>query len=147
MSSSAPLLTVMRWLFVASLTTGCAVLHATQLGEIDSNAVVNGARFEIKVSEMGLNTDEAVAIAETIAEFSGKGEEVSTIGDIIALFQMGPKTGNPVFRDNYSDKIATLLAQECPSGNISGLVSIRESANYPVVSGEIVRLTGYCFKD
>jgi len=125
--------------------TGCAVLHSVQLGEIDSQAVLQGRHFEIKVSDVGFSTEDAVAIA--IAMEAGSSEGVSVIGDIIALFQMGPKTGNPVFHDDYSDTIGTWLAQECPSGNITGLMAIRESADYPVISGEIVRLVGYCFKD
>jgi len=127
--------------------TGCAVLHSIQMGEIDSQVVLQGRPFEIKVSETGLDTEEAIAIAEAIAAQSGHAEEVSAVGDIIALFQMGPKTGNPVFRDDYSDTISTWLAQECPSGNITGLMAIRESVDYSVISGEIVRLVGYCYED
>ena len=130
-----------------SMGSGCAVMHAAQLGEIDSAAVLNNQQFEIRVSELGLSLDDAAAIAEAVAEQYGRGEEAGGIGDIIALFQMGPKTGNPVFRENYTDHIGTLLAQECPSGNITGLMAIRETAQYPIVSGEIVRLIGYCAKD
>ena len=59
---------------------------------------------------------------------------------------MGPKTGNPVFDDTYSDALAEMLLK-CPSGQISGLVSVRESAHYPIVSGEVIKLVGYCLMD
>ena len=129
------------------LSTGCTKLHSVQLGNIDSQTLLTSQPFEIKVNEIGVNTEEAVAIAEAIATATGHGEEVSAIGDIIELFQMGPRTGNPVFNVKYTDRIADTLRQECPSGRITGLMSIRETAEYPVISGEIVRLVGYCMKD
>ena len=129
------------------LSTGCTKLHSVQLGNIDSQTLLTSQPFEIKVNEIGVNTEEAVAIAEAIATATGHGEEVSAIGDIIKLFQMGPRTGNPVFNVKYTDRIADTLRQECPSGRITGLMSIRETAEYPVISGEIVRLVGYCMKD
>ena len=126
---------------------GCTTMHSVQLGNIDSQTLLTSKPFEIKVNEIGVNTEDAVAIAEAIATATGHGEEVSAIGDIIELFQMGPRTGNPVFNVKYSDKIAETLTQECPSGRVTGLMSIRETAEYPVISGEIVRLVGYCMKD
>ena len=49
-----------------------------------------------------------------------------------------------VFFDDYSDGIADRLWRQCPSGNISGLMAIRETNDYGPVSGEVVRLVGYC---
>jgi len=126
------------------ITGGCAILHSVQLGDIESKTVLSGQPFEIKLNEIGINTAEAADIAEAIAKTSGYGNEVSAIGDIIELFQMGPRTGNPVFRVDYSDQIAERILQECPSGQVTGLMAIRETAKYPVISGEIVRLIGYC---
>ena len=37
-----------------------------------------------------------------------------------------------------------MLKAECPSGKLTGLMSVRESRKYPVISGEIVKVTGYC---
>jgi len=132
---------------VCLLASGCAVLHSVQLGDIDSKTVLNEQPFEIKVSELGLNTEDAIAIGEAIASQAGRGEEAALIGDIIELFQTGPRTGNPTFTKKFSDHVGELLIQECPSGKITGLMAIRETAQYPVVSGEIVRLSGYCAKD
>ena len=82
-----------------------------------------------------------------MAEEGKSGKKMGKIGDIIALFQMGPKTGNPVFNPAYSDNLILKLRTLCPSGRITGLTSIRETNKYPVISGEIVKLTGYCFKE
>ena len=60
---------------------------------------------------------------------------------------MGPRTGEPVWSsDTYADKVYLGLYEKCPSGQITGLTSIREINKYPVVSGEIVKITGFCLK-
>jgi hypothetical protein len=135
---------------IVSTLAGCAVMHSVQLGEIDSNIVREGRRFEIKVSQLGLDLEQAAAIGEAIALAAASpeaAEAVSSTQDIVAFFQWGPKTGAPVFRDDYSDGIIDMIRQQCPSGQISGLMSIRESAQYPIISGEIVKLIGYCGKE
>ena len=139
--------TFLATLGMCLLFSGCAVLHSVQLGDIDSTTVLNERPFDIKVSEFGLNTEDAIAIGEAIASHAGRGEEAGAIGDIIELFQMGPRTGNPTFTKKFSDHVGALLIQECPSGKITGLMAIRETAQYPVVSGEIVRISGDCAKD
>lgn len=134
-----------RWMAL-SLMTGCAVLHSVQLGEIDSSVVLEGRRFEIKVNELGFDVEQVLALAEAMATRSG-GSDSSVLADIYALSNMGPRTGLPVYNDEYSDGIIDGLRKECPSGQISGLMSIRESAEYPGISGEIVKLVGYCAKE
>ena len=124
--------------------TGCTTLHSIQFGNIDSKTVLEGQRFEVLVSEVGFNIDEAAAIAAVAVASAGHAKEAGAAGDIIKLFQVGPRTGNPVFDEKYSDKVMQFLKLKCPSGQITGLTSIRESAKYPVVSGEIVKLVGYC---
>ena len=122
---------------------GCSSLHSTQVGNIDSQTVLNGKRFEILLSETGVNLKEAAEIVTAVAG-ADKGKEAGVISDIIALFQMGPRTGNPVFDDAFSDDLMTRLRFRCPSGRITGLNSIREATKYPVISGEIIKLTGFC---
>lgn len=134
-----------RWI-VLGLMTGCAVLHSVQLGEIDSNVVLEGRRFEIKVNERGFDVEGMLAVAEAIAT-QPKDSESSVLADIYALSNMGPRTGLPIYNDEYSDGIIDRLRNECPSGQISGLMSIRESAEYAVISGEIVKIVGYCAKE
>jgi len=128
-----------------SLLTGCAVMHSVQLGDIDADVVLKGKPFEIRVSEVGFDAQEAAEIAAAIAEVSGKsGDTLKDVGQVIGLFQMGPRTGKPVVDEAYSDAIIHRLRRECPAGQITGLMMVRETAEYPVVSGEIVRLVGYC---
>ena len=132
---------------MCALLSGCAVLHSVQLGDIDSKTVLNGEPFDIKISELGLSTEDIAAIGQALAKGSGYADEVGTVGDIIALFQMGPRSGNPTFTVEYTDTMREVLLQECPSGRITGLMAIRETARYPIISGEVARLVGYCSKD
>lgn len=126
------------------LLSSCAVLHSTQISDVDSNAVMKGKRFEILLSETGVNLQEATNIAQALTQDQKTRDDMKAINDIIAMFQMGPRTGNMVFNDTYPDSVIPLLMQNCTSGKISGLMSIRETNKYPVVSGEIIRLVGYC---
>jgi len=122
-------------------------MHHTQVGEVDSKTVLRGQRFEILVNELGFNTKELVGTGAAVARASGDSNAANNIegvGAIIALFQMGPKTGKPTFTDQYADNIYYSILDKCPSGKVSGLTSVREMASYPVVSGEIVRIIGYC---
>lgn len=125
----------------ALVAMGCMQVHQIQLGEIDSQAVQEGRKFELLVSDTGVNVEQAAEIAGALLNRS---EETGALADIVALFQMGPRTGNAVYQEEYTDMIHQLLLMECPSGRITGMTCIRETANYPVVSGEIVRITGYC---
>lgn len=139
------MMSVRRGLLLLMMSSGCAVMHSTQLGDIDADTVMSSKPFEIKLAAVGFDAQEAAETAAAIAELSGKsGDTFSTVGDIIALFQMGPKTGKPVFTPKYSDQIIHELRTTCPSGRITGLTMVRETADYPVVSGEIVKVVGYC---
>jgi len=124
------------------LLAGCATLHRAQLDEIDAQ---HGRLrpFEIHVAETGVNT-KAVGQA---ASFAMRSSRPSQIASLVALFQFGPKTGNPVFDDTFADVVAQRILQECPSARVTGLLSLRESANYYAVSGEYVTVRGYCIVD
>jgi hypothetical protein len=122
-------------------------VHHTQVGEIKYNPNYDAIPFEILVSQTGFNIQEAGAIGKAVLQDQNAGENLQTIAAIISLFQMGPSTGSPVWTtDTYADKVYLGLYEKCPSGQITGLTSIREMNKYPVVSGEIVKVTGFCLK-
>lgn len=120
--------------------SGCAALHHVQIGEIDNRDLWNKRRFEIKVSEIGASVTRAGKVAR---QLSGN-EAANDIATIIQLFQLGPKTGLPVYREAYARKTLEQIMKACPSGRVSGLNSIRELREYYAISGEIVKITGYC---
>lgn len=127
--------------------SGCAILHHAQVGDIDNRKGVAHRPFELKVSETGVNMEEAGDIAKSLSRSKQANKDIENALGIIGLFQMGPKTGNPVFNDGYAKNIVNDLYRECPSGRITNVVSIREMRKYPVISGEIVKITGTCTGD
>lgn len=125
----------------AFLFTGCAQLHHAQVGNIDDRTA--NTKFEILVSETGVNVEEIGSILKATSR-NPRNNDGGRIADAIALFQMGPRTGNPVYNKDYAEKLVYLIYEKCPSGKVTGLMSIRETRKYPVISGEIVKVTGYC---
>lgn len=127
------------------LASGCAVLHHAQVGQVDSRDTYAQIPFEIKVSEMGVSMGDAYGLARSANTKSG--DQLGDAALIISLFQMGPRTGAPIYDQKYAEKIIYQIHEKCPGGRVSGLMSIREMRKYPVISGEIVKITGYCLRN
>lgn len=124
-----------KFIILSFILNSCAILHHVQIGSIDNtlNADEVAIPFDIKVSELGFSAEEA-----------GRLTNNDRLAALIAMFQVGPRTGNPVYDEKYAEKIAYEVYQKCPNGKIVNLVSIREMRKYPVISGEIVKVTGEC---
>ena len=129
-------------IFFTQALLSCSYVYQVQLGEIDNRDVFEKTKFEIKVSELGVDVKEAGDLIGVLAKIDK--DKSNKASGIIRLFQFGPRTGNPVFNEKYADNVLSLIREKCPQGRVSGLVSIREMNKYPVVSGEIVKVTGYC---
>ncbi len=124
--------------------SGCAVLHHAQVGDVDDSPDYTRRSFDIKFSETGIDVEEAGHVAKAVSR-SGKGNKaIDDAVAIIGMFQMGPRTGNLIFNEKYAENLLYRIQEECPSGRVSGLMAIRETRKYPVISGEIVKITGYC---
>ncbi len=132
----------LRILLLAPALGGCASLHRAQLDEIDAQRG-RLVPFEIHVSETGVNTKAIGAIASVAARSS----RPSQVASLVALFQFGPKTGDPVFDDKFADVVAHEILDRCPSARVTGLMSLRESTSYYAVSGEYVTVRGFCIVD
>jgi hypothetical protein len=126
--------------------SACAQLHHIQLSDIDNRKDSTLQPVDVKVSETGVNLHEAVDIQRAVLKDNKTADTAGKIAEMVALFQMGPRTGNPVYSPKYAEGIGRMLYKECPSGRLTGLMSIREARKYPVISGEIVKVTGYCMK-
>ncbi len=123
----------------------CAQLHHVQIGDVASHSGYVQKPFEIKISETGVNIGEAVEISKRFMN-KDQGKDAEGVAALIGLFQMGPVTGNPVYVKDYAKNLVQLVYEKCPSGKVTGLMSIRETRKYPVISGEIVKVTGYCLQ-
>ncbi len=122
----------------------CAQLHHVQLSDISDRGRENSKTLDLKVSETGVNLQEAADIAKAFTRNEKAREQMQQVQDVIAMFQMGPRTGNPVYTENYWRALTPMIEKECPSGRVSNVMSIRETRKYPVVSGEIVRIQATC---
>ncbi len=136
------LLAILPLALGAAPLCACATLHKTAIDEIDAQ---HGRLqpFEIHVSDTGLDAKALGAVASVAARSS----RPSKVADIVALFEFGPKTGDPVFSDTFADHVVDEVLARCPSGRVTGLVSLRESAKYAVASGEVVTVRGFCILD
>jgi hypothetical protein len=124
------------------LLPACAQLHHAQIGDIDDRPAAHVKPIDIKISETGLSLHEAETIARTAPLRSA-----GAVGDVLAivqLFQMGTRTGHPVMDAAYAENILELMKAECPDGELANLQLVREMRRYPVISGEIVKVTGEC---
>ena len=130
--------------FASLLLTSCAVLHHVQVGDVKDDEKFTLRPFELKVSETGVDFEEAGKITKAFTGSKAAKKDIDGVTDIIQLFQQGPRTGVPVFSETYAQNIIHDLYRECPTGKITGIVSIREMRKYPVISGEIVKIKGYC---
>ncbi len=124
---------------------GCAILHKVQLSDIDNRSQFVQVPFDVKVSETGVDVKDIERLGR--ASGSQAGNDIGNVAALVALFQMGPRSGAPVFSEKYAEKIIYQIHQQCPSGNYSGVTSIRETRKYPVISGEIVKVTGFCLRE
>lgn len=127
---------------MVAIFAGCAVLHKVQIGQVDSRDDDAYIPFEILLNETGVAVEEIGTIAR--ATQTRAGDDAAGAAAIISLFQIGPRTGKPVYNERYAEKLIFEIYQRCPTGKVTGLMSIRETRSYPAISGEIVKVTGYC---
>jgi hypothetical protein len=131
---------------VASLWSGCTVVHHTQLSDIEPKT---GERVSVKISETTIDLQELSEIAKQVGRATGS-KAASQGGSILdtytALFQYGPRTGTPVYTEKYARLLPELLRSKCKKGRLTNIVSIRETASYPVVKGEVLRIEADCAK-
>jgi len=136
----------MKLLRVATLaiicSLGCARLHHYELADIDDSKKTRA--FEIQVDETGLDAQEALEIAKLATRSRVQKQRLNSAQSVLALTHVGHQTGTATFSDDWADGVLARILERCPSGRITGLRVQRESADYPVVSGEIVSLKGYC---
>jgi hypothetical protein len=121
---------------------GCAYMHHYQLSDIDSS---HGQLrpISVQVNDVGFNLNEATALLKSM-ETKSQAKRTDTASDFISMFQYGPSTGDLTFNDTWGDRVSEALLARCPTGEITGVTTQREHMDYPVLSGEIITVKGYC---
>lgn len=122
---------------------GCATAHQVQVSDIDSSQG-ELRPFQVQVNATGFSASDAAAVAKSFTSDARTQRDLDTAESIVALTQMGHKTGDPTFSDDWADAAALKVLERCPNGRITGLSARRETMDYPVISGEIVTIRGYC---
>ncbi|KGJ93969.1 hypothetical protein [Colwellia psychrerythraea] len=125
------------------LIGGCSQLHHVHIGEIDQSQGTL-TPFAIQVNELGFDAAKAAEIGSEVAKSASTSEDLELVAFILAISNFGPTTGNPVYDDAYADQVLSEVIKACPSKKITGLTSVREATNVGPVSGEVVRIKGYC---
>jgi hypothetical protein len=133
------------------LIDSCAIPHRYTMGDLDATSAPK-KHFKIIVSERGYNFEGGITIAQVGLLSANRSANLEGAKDLeylkllIAVSTMGPVTGQKLFNSDYANEMSDIIFQHCKSGKIINLQSIRESAVYPVVSGEIVRIEGDCLE-
>jgi hypothetical protein len=122
---------------------GCSQLHHVHIGEIDQSQG-SLSPFSIKVNELGFDVAKTVEIGAEVAKSASTSEDLELVAFILARSNFGARTGNPGYKDSNAEQVMSEVIKACPSKKITGLTSIREATNVGPVSGEVVRIDGYC---
>lgn len=128
-------------------SAGCASLHRVGVGDLPGIPEESGPEireFVLRSSETGVDLGEAAKIAKVASNSRAVREAADGLETLWSLISFGPTTGKAVFTSDYPEELRTQLQAQCPGGEILGLRSVRETMKYPVVSGEIVNLRGFC---
>ena len=129
-------------IFMTLACGGCASLHHYELADIDNSKKARA--FEIQLDETGVDAEQAMRLAKLAAADRKTKERLSSAENVWALTHVGYTTGKATFSDDWADGLLARILERCPSGHVTGLNVQRESADYPVVSGEIVTVKGFC---
>lgn len=139
----------LSFLLVLAGGSGCAVMHRSAIGEVLPGEGAQESRVELGVSELGVDRESLSKDVAAIAKNGGSGS-LETAGNVIEFFTwattQSPRTGNPTRTDTWADNLVMELKRHCPNGQVSGIQTLRESAEYPYVSGEIVRVRATCYR-
>ena len=136
-----------------SLCLGCASLYQHQMNSINTETTIKGNRFEIILSEKNVNMTESElgsTLSKKMVKDKLKREKASLLRFIASHFTLSPVDINPIFIEDYADKLAEMILLKCPNGSITGLTTTKERTSYEgesiPIRGAIVKVTGYCWK-
>lgn len=130
-------------LSVTAVLTACAVLHKVQLAEVDGRKLSNAKKITVRVSETTVDVGEAAQLAK-MANTKASNSLAKAADYYKMFFQLGPATGTPVYNEFYARNIPEALMRKCPGGHVTDIISVRETREYPVIKGEIVRIDALC---
>lgn len=129
--------------FILLTFLSCAFVHKHQVQDIN-HKILKGKKFEFMLSEVGVEVAEGVRILGALSNNRNTNSSAQSVAGVIELFQMGPRTGRPIYNLNFTNKLTEKIITACGKQEVSGLTFLREMNKYPVVSGELIKVSGYC---
>ncbi|MBK6686899.1 MAG: hypothetical protein IPG45_20700 [Deltaproteobacteria bacterium] len=134
-------------LLLGCSVSGCAVMHRTTIGERFNDADTANTDVDVITSAIGVDTQGLSELSQDSLRSSG-GSSGQQLAGIVAFVtwatSQSPRTGEPTATDDWAEANIPRLREQCVGGTLTGLQVVRESARYPYVSGEIVRVKGQC---
>ena len=136
-------------IFLSVLSFGCTRVHHVQIGAIDNT--VAGVPINVVITDIGVDAAKIARRVEQVVQINKKRKKrkKSTVSDVISLFQVGPKTGAPVYNEHWGEHLLKELHLKCPSGRLKNVHSRRLSTDYgdTGVTKEIVVVDAICIRD
>ena len=141
---------ILLWLssgFLLSIIAliGCTRVHHVHIGAIDHTQ--RGLPIEVVIDSIGVD---AAQVARTVESITQRGQKKSDkLSDTIALFQMGPKTGAPVYDPHWGERLMRELHQKCPSAKLRNIHTQRLSTDYgnTGTTRELLIVRALCIRD
>ena len=124
---------------------GCIRVHHVQVASVNSTA--QGFPIEVLIESVGVDAAKVVRKIEKVHQvMSGSKKPNNNISNIIALFQTGPKTGAPVYEENWGEQLLTQLLDKCPSARLDNVFTQRLATDYgdTGITREIVLVKAIC---
>ena len=117
-----------------------------QIGAIDNT--VAGVPINVVITDIGVDAAKVARRMEQIVQFNKK-KKNNTVSNAISMFQVGPKTGAPVYDEHWGEHLLKELHLKCPSGRLKNVHSRRLSTDYgdTGVTKEIVVVDAICLRD
>jgi hypothetical protein len=138
------------WLLCAAffVAVGCATVHRATISEIRPVGNAGGS-LDVKASETGFDVRGAAQTTRNLTHRYGNSNARnagSMLNFAVQMSSWSPATGNPTVSETWADAITVELRERCSGGRVSNIAVIRESASYPYISGEIVRVKAECLR-
>lgn len=119
-------------LAVAIGATGCLTPFHVSVGDIDNTHQDTMRHFSVEIVAGGLDENAFVGY------FS------DSLDSLLYAFSQGPRTGRPLRKSSIGGSLVEEIYKKCPSGRVTGLMTVRESKSFYFYRTETVRVSGYC---
>lgn len=124
------------------------VLHRSSIGE---RLALDGSSYPVDVAadQNSVNVRGVADLTAGVARSSGSraGDTAAGIIELVVfLTSWSPETGYATDTDTWADNIPAMLREQCGGGTVTGIQLLRETADYALVGGEVVRVRGICHR-